>query len=268
MRSNSRKLLPSADTEIQDMGRWDAIYERGELLRWLGLYTWRVVERESFLVYSENYAFRILKKLLQLGRANVYELAKSSKNAGHYSTILRALRRMEKSTLVKVVPIDSTGGRKQKVYEVTLLGELVESLASGGWKGVAEKIAAMAPRFQDCQKAHEHFDPYYYWRLAHSVIWSLMRTSMPSNVDVDLERVVTETEGEWIKANIIKKLNDTRALSQNSHYLEKLSNIQWIGSMITQMLDEYCREWETWLKTLHALRQELAFRFSVRQTPA
>lgn len=267
MRSNSRTRLPSADTEIHGQARWDATFAREELLRELGLFTQRVLEGEMLLVYTENNAFRILKKLLKLGSANVYELAKSSKNAGHYSTILRALRRMEKQGLVKVVSMDNIGGRSQKVYEVTLLGELVESLARGGWKEVGEKVTAMTPRFRDCQKVHEDFDPYY-WRLAYSIVESLMRTSMPSSVDIDLEKVVTKNESEWINANIIKKLDDPQDMSQNLHYLEKLSNIQWIGVMITQLLDEYCRERETWLKTLYAFRQKLILRLSGRQAPA
>jgi predicted transcriptional regulator len=254
--------LPSADTEIQGQDRWNAIYERGELLRKLGLYTLRVIEGKVLLDYTENNAFRILKKLLQLGGANVYELAKFSKNAGHYSTILRALRRMEKRGLVKVVPKDSTSGRNEKVYEVTLFGELIESLASGGWKGMAEKIAVIAPRFQDCQRAYERFDPSYYWHHAYSIVESLMRTPMPNNVKFEIERVVTENEGEWIKTNLIKKLNDPQTVSQNLHYLKELSDVQWIGCIVLQLLDEYYSEWEKWLKTLNAFRHELSFRFT------
>lgn len=257
MRSNNGNRLPPADTEIRGQDRWDAIYKRGEFLRKLGLYTSRVIKGEMFLVYTENNAFRILKKLLKRDGANVYELAKFSKNAGHYSTILRALRRMEKRGLVKVVPKDSTSGRSEKVYEVTLFGELAESLASRGWKGMAEKIAVITPRFQDCQRAHEPFDPYYYWRHAYSIIESLMRTPMPNNLEFDIERVVTENEGEWIKTNLIKKLNDPQTVSQNLHHLEELSEVQWIGCIILQLLDEYYKEWEKWLKTLNAFRQQL-----------
>jgi len=256
MRSDSHTRLPSADTEIQSEARWDAQRSREEILGRLGLYALRPKEGEVLMVYTESNEFRILKKL-QLGRANVYKLAKSSRDAGHYSTILRALRRMERKRLVKVVKGSNSGERKQKVYEVTLLGELVKSLAIGGWKRVAEKIAAGSSKFQDCQKAHQPLDPYYYWHQAHNMIESLMHLPVPSNLQIDLDRAAEENECDWIKANVIEKLSNPQTRSQDLHRLEILSNVHWIKSVIVHLLDEYSNEWGTWLKTLEDFKLEL-----------
>ena len=85
----------------------------------------------------------ILKKLSQ-GSANVYELKwKRLRDIDvHYSTVLRALRRLEKKKLVRVVS-QKNSGRRGKTYACTLVGSAGTS-TSRSW--VARLLATRPTR--------------------------------------------------------------------------------------------------------------------------
>jgi DNA-binding PadR family transcriptional regulator len=252
----------SADIDIEDAIRIKRAYEaqncREILLRNLQLYSFKTDER-GFNVLAERIEFRILKKLLKIGRANVYEISKSSRDIGHYSTVLRALRRMEKKNIVQSVSGISSG-RKTKIYEVTLLGELIESLGTGGWKLTAEKIAKRSSKFKDCQEAHKSFDQHYYWIQTSTIIENLMRLSENKDLPPNLEELVMESEFVWIKTNLIERLNDRKERSEKLDFLEKLSNIDWIFPIIIRYINEYTEEWREWLKNIDNFKQKLLAR--------
>jgi len=225
-----------------------------ELLRSLGLYAYK--SNGSRRILTERAEFKILKALLKLGHANVYEISRSSKNIGHYSTILRALRRMEKKNLVRVV-LEGKTGRRKKVYQVTVLGEIIGPLAKDGWKRAAERIATRSSRFQDCQKAHQSFDPYYYWYQTKDIIENLIHPSTNKGLQSDLEEVVVKCEFRWIKTFVIEKLSARDNRSENLHILQKLSNIDWIRPVIIQYIADYVGEEKEWLKIIDDFKRKL-----------
>ena len=246
------KKLPSADTEIIGEDRWNAQNQREDLLEKIGLYSRRA--EAGWLVPTENLEMMLLKLLLKLKRANVYEISKS-KNVGHYSTVLRGLRRMEKRKLVYSI-LKCDGGRHKKIYQVTLLGELVAYLAKGGWKGTSKRIASKSSNFRDCQAVHELYDPCYYWRLTQRILEKMLQQSS-STQEIDLEQIVAETEFNWIETNIIEKLSERKNLAENLDLLERLGNIEWIRSMIVQKICQYFEEWKEWLNAIEVVKTKL-----------
>jgi DNA-binding PadR family transcriptional regulator len=249
------KLAP-ADMDIIGKDRWEdrlnAQNQREQLLEEMGLYSYRALNGWSAL--TENLEMVLLKQLHKLKSANVYELSQS-KNVGHYSTVLRGLRRMEEKKLVFSI-LKSNEGRHEKIYEVTLLGELFESLAQDGWKGISKRIASLSLKFRDCQLVHELYDPCYHWRLTRLILEKLIQ--QPNNKPkTDLEQIVADTEFNWIKENIIEKLSEHQSMTEKLDLLERLGSIEWIKPVIIQQIGQYFDEWKIWLKAIDVFRTNL-----------
>jgi DNA-binding PadR family transcriptional regulator len=118
----------------------------------------------------------ILKNLSK-GSANVYELKwKRLRDIDvHYSTVLRALRRLEKKKLVRVVS-QRDSGHRGKTYACTLLGNLVVALTKKGLSGAAKIVAENSRSFRECIRIHLSFDSDYPSIMMESVILKILNT--------------------------------------------------------------------------------------------
>jgi DNA-binding PadR family transcriptional regulator len=227
-----------------------------KLLTNMHLFAYKVVnlgETRYKLRLKARNEFKILKKLAKLGHANVYEISKSLKDAGHYSTILRALRRMERKGLVRAIIGDHADDRGQKTYEVTLLGKAIISLAEGDWKRAAEKIAEQSSKFRDCQRMYQVLGYDYYEYLTYYVIESLMYPKTSRDLDAERKQVdeeVTQRSGRWIRKNIMPKLNVRETRSEGLRQIEQLMDIPWMRPILIQFIEEYVSEMKDWLRTV------------------
>lgn len=184
--------------------------------------------------------------------ANVYELSKKLSDVGHYSTILRALRRLEQKKLVRGVL--SIEGRREKVYFTTFLGDLIIALAHGGWKATAQILAESSSSFRECIKAHFFRNPYRYWSLTRDIIKILcMRVDVPPNI----EGTVRHSEIDWIKEHIATYLNDPSCRPWISKYLTKMSHVSWIKSELIPFIDYHIEVEKEWLRTLADFKKDL-----------
>lgn len=229
---------------------------KGELLRNMHLFCYEFTETALARLKPRN-EFRILRKLAKLRCANVYRISKSLRDAGHYSTILRALRRMERKGLVRNVRTNHEN-RSQKTYEITLLGKAVTVLGQDDWKHAAEIIAARSPRFSDCQKICQTIGSVYYQYLTYHVIESLMYPTTLRDVDGEckqIEEAVAQGNENWIRKNIMPKLNDTEARSDYLQQIELLLNIPWMRLIAAKCIEEYVSEWKGWLETVEGIKQ-------------
>jgi len=232
------------------------------LLTNMHLFCYEFIETDKtghqFFRLKARNEFKILKKLAKLGHANVYRISKSLKDAGHYSTILRALRRMERKGLVRTIA-EEHKDRSQKTYEATLLGQAIRVLAEGDWKRAAEKIAAQSSRFLDCQKIHQALGSEYYQYLTYHVIESLMYPTTLRDPEADRDQAevaVTECNGNWIRKNVMPKLNDPHTRSDGLRQIEQLASISWMRSVVVQCIEEYVSEMKDWLNTIDGIRQK------------
>jgi predicted transcriptional regulator len=259
---NQESSLPPPDL----LERWasEAIFasRKDELLRNMHLFRLALVERgetqTQFWGLKARNEFRILKKLVKLGHANVYRLSKSLKDAGHYSTILRALRRMERKGLVRSV-IEEHKSRGQKTYEATLLGEVIKSLAERDWESAAEKIGTQSPRFRDCQRMHQILGSDYYHYLTYYVVESLMYPKTTMSIEAEQEQVemaVTERNAKWIEKEIMPRLNNLETRSASLHQIEEFVKIPWMKSIAIHCLEEYSSEMRDWLKTIEGVKEK------------
>jgi DNA-binding PadR family transcriptional regulator len=239
-------------------------FRKDKLLRNMHLFTYELTEigetQEQFLRLKPRNEFKILRRLVKLGRANTYEISKSLKDAGHYSTILRALRRMEKKGLVYTISGEHKN-RGQKTYKVTLLGEIIKSLAEGNWKSAAEKIASQSSRFRDCQKMLQALGSDYFEYLTYHVIESLMYPTTLRDLEAECKQVeeeVTECSGNWIRKNVMPKFNDLKTRSDSLRQVEQLMDIPWMRSIVIQCVEDYVSELKDWLRTIDGVKQKYA----------
>jgi len=150
---------------------------------------------------------KILEKLSRR-EANVYELRwKRLRDVNvHYSTVLRALERLEKKKLVKIIS-SSKVGRRYKTYANTLSGDLVLALAKKGLDGTAKILAENSPSFRECLGAHSSLGQDHYMFLTREVVWEI---SMGKKGNVithhDLDFYVRKAELLWIRRNVIDVL--------------------------------------------------------------
>jgi len=230
--------------------------QRQELLRKFRLTHLGRSKDSVWLVFKEGSESKILKSLLKIGCANIYRLSRVSKDAGQYSTVLRALRRLERKRLVQVT---TTIGkqRKQKKYSLTLLGELTASLAKGGWKLAAEKLAAHSSRFRESVTAHHSFNAYYYWPQTRDVIERLNKFPKYKNVEPNVEELVTAIEREWIFESIVQNLSDSEARATVFMEVKKLSHVDWIRPIVISFIDDFVGEEKEWLDELVHLKEAL-----------
>jgi len=206
---------------------------------------------------------RILTKLSTTGQTNVYKLWKSLHDAGHYTTVLRALGPLQLMKLVRVAPSSGTG-RKSRMYSITLLGELILALVKGGWRSAAQLLAENSPSFRECIRAHFSRNPYRYWSLTRDVIKEYVETAwkyLDPDVDIapfiDIEEVVKRIEVDWIKAHITEQLDDPSSRPWISKYLKRMSHFDWIASELSAFLDNYITNEREWLQTLEEFRRDL-----------
>lgn len=212
----------------------------------------------------------ILKNLLH-GNANVYELKKRLRDIDvHYSTVLRALRRLEKKKLVRVISQRDVG-RREKTYACTLLGDLVVALAGNGLRGAARIVAESSKSFRECVEVHLSFDSDYPLSMTESIIWNILNsesgeTAMRSDLDVYVRNV----ELEWIKANIVKALiyDPSRpdfhdeyyhplSRPETLRYLKKIAHINWISNWVVEVIEKYVEKEREWLQELEDFKREV-----------
>lgn len=199
-------------------------------------------------------ALRVLTELSEAGGANVYELWRKMPGVGHYSTVLRALRKLEQENLVRVVP-SSGEGRSQKICAMTLYGELILALVKDGWKLAAQLLAEKSSTFRDCIRAHFSRDPYYYWGLTRDIIEEIKTYII---IDIpDIEEIVRRLEIEWIEAHIVEELDNPSSRLWISKYLKRMSHAGWIRSELLPYLADYIEKERDWLQTLDGFKNDL-----------
>jgi len=209
---------------------------------------------------------RILIELSKIGFENVYQLSKRMRNIGHYSTVLRALRRLEKEKLVKVVPSDAK--RNSKFYMVTQLGELITDLVEGGWKAAANTLAERSSSFRDLIKVHRPlrsptgrgligFGLCYYWSLTRDVIGGLQEYRKFKNLQPPLESIVRQIEYDWIGETLTQAVHDPSSRREIAEYLKRSAHIAWIRSTTRSFVEEWMDEEKEWLQGLDELKRGL-----------
>jgi hypothetical protein len=167
---------------------------------------------------------------------------------------------MEKKGLVRSITVNSRN-RRQKTYEVTLLGNAITVLAKENWRRAAEEIAQQSSRFLECQRIFQALGLEYYQYLTYRVIESLMYPTKLREPEADLEQAeqaVTEANVNWLKQKIIPKLNDITMRSDGLRQIEQLASIHWMRSIIAQCTEEYILEAKNWLKKIEAVRKRSA----------
>lgn len=208
---------------------------------------------------------RILMELSEAGQTNVYQLWKRlhDEHARYYTTVLRALHPLKTMHLVRVVPSSGTG-RSERIYAITLLGDLILALVKGGWKSAAELLAERSPSFRECIRAHFSRDPYRYWSLTRDVIeeyvkiaWEYIATDVDIDSFTDVEEIVRRYEIEWVKEHIVNELNDPSSRLWISKYLKKMSQVDWIWSELLSFLDDHIAQEKEWLQTLDEFKSDL-----------
>jgi len=211
----------------------------------------------------------ILKKLSR-GSANVYELKwKRLRDIDvHYSTVLRALRRLEKKKLVRVLSSKEVG-RRDKTYICTLVGELVVALVRNGMNGATRIIAESSRSFRECIGVHLSFDSDYPLSMTESVIWNILESEKgESATRSDLDAYVRKVELEWVNSNIVKALTYDpsrpdldgyyRPLSRSEilRYLKKVTHISWISYSVVRVIEKHIEKENEWLQALEDFKRE------------
>ena len=240
----------------------------------------------SYWLNLSNPAHRILYKLglsargkneleilkeLSHGSGNVYELQKRLRVIDvHYSTVLRALRRLERKKLVKVVSqIDVV--RREKRYACTLLGVLVVALARNRMSGAARIVAESSKSFRECVGVHLSFDSDYPLAMTESIIWNILNNERGETVvRSDLDAYVRKNELEWIRANIVEALYPKPSrpyLDYEYHYslsrpeilryLKKITHISWISDWLVPVIEKYVEKENEWLQALEDFKREV-----------
>lgn len=183
----------------------------------------------------------ILLALMDMTRSNVYKLSKRLPNVGHYSTVLRALKRLEKKRLVKVLPSETKSGRNRKVYTMTVLGEIVAALARFGWKAAAQVACEKSTRFSECIQVNQSFEPYHYLRLIRDVMRRIMRIMKMTSfgIEVNLDEIVTSTQFSDLSPLLNEMLLDPNNIPKVSTHLKKLSTVDWIRPLVIGMCKDY-----------------------------
>jgi len=203
----------------------------------------------------------ILKELSH-GSRNVYKLKKDLRNIGvDYSTVLRALRRLEKKKLVRVVSQRDVG-RREKKYACSLLGELVVALAKNGLSGAAQILAESSKDFRECVGVHLSFDSNYSPSLTESVIWRILKSKREEPaVRSDLDVYVRNVESEWASYAMYACMPDFdhwyRERTKILRYLNKVAQISWINDFLVQVIEKYIEKEKEWLQGLEDFKREV-----------
>jgi len=217
----------------------------------------------------------ILKELSK-GSTNVYELKwkRLRDNDVHYSTVLRALRRLEKKKLVRVVS-QRVSGHREKTYACTLVGALVVELARNGMSGAARIVAESSKSFRECIKVHLSFDSDYPSIMMESVISKILNTKKVEPViRSELDDYVRNSELEWVKAHIVRALfhdpygpnfEDRYSIHLHSplsrpeilRYFRKIIHISWIRDFVIRFIEPYTQKENEWLQALEDFKREV-----------
>ena len=210
---------------------------------------------------------KILKQLLP-SKANAYELKwkRLKDSSEHYSTVLRALRRLERKKFVRLVS-SSEEGRRNKTYACTLLGELVVALARKGLKAPTQIIAQSSASFRECLEIHSTIDPYHCERLTIEIIEDILNSKGQEAVThLDLDLYVKDVEFKWARRNIIEELNNASSRPRVLRYLRKASDIKWLSEWLVPNLEKHVEKEGEWLQTLKDFNREAKLTKLLEQT--
>ncbi len=207
---------------------------------------------------EEGTKLKILVELSEAERSNVYELWKRLPDVGHYSTVLRALETLWDKNLVERER--SIEGRRKKIYALTLLGELIARLATGGWRSAAQLLAEGSSSFRECIRAHFSRDPYRYWLLTRDIIEKVKPYLFIRIPSPEVEEIVRNIEIEWAKVYFVENFNDPEFRAWISKYLKKMAHVSWIRSELLPFMDNFIEEERTraceWLQVLDGFRSD------------
>jgi len=224
--------------------------------------TWRergLLSGLGLATYWGKYKIELkILKQLRLKRANVYELKwKKLRDVNvHYSTVLRALKRLEQKKLVRIVSLNKVG-RRRKIYACTLLGELIVATAEVGLKAGAQIIAESSKSFRECIGVHLGLDPDYPFYLTEEIIWEIARSKRGEMViRPDLDFYVRNIERRWVRKNIIEELSNLSSRPRILRYLKKITHIDWIRHYVKQGTMQYAKRENEWLQTLEDFGRE------------
>lgn len=229
----------------ENLLRAQAEFEIDFFLHGLGLVTH--ARASIFRAYKWKVDLKILDKLLP-SKANVYELKhrRLKDSDEHYSTVLRALRRLERKRFVKLVSSEKEG-RRNKTYACTLLGELVIVVARKGMEAASQIIAESSQSFRECLEIR----PSHWEQLTMETIRGVFNSKGEDAVThSDLDLYVRNAEFNWARNNIIKNLNDLSSRPDIRGYLRALPNIKWLGKWLAPTLEKHVEKEGAWLQTL------------------
>ncbi|NIO37174.1 hypothetical protein GTO27_05660, partial [Candidatus Bathyarchaeota archaeon] len=223
----------------------------------------------------------ILKQLSH-GSANVYELRRKRLRDidVHYSTVLRAFRRLEKKKLVKVVSSKKVG-RRRKTYDLTLIGKLIVALARNGMNGATKMIADNSQSFRECASVHSSLRPWqdYPSSMTSLIIWNILESGKGETATLaDLDFLVRKIELEWARTKlegVLYNLDEEEYLARGAHpvhlhhfyslyesaydsfplsrpemlkYLRKITHIDWLAEWAVQTIEKYVKRETEWLQ--------------------
>lgn len=198
--------------------------------------------------------FKVLSSLIELNKANTYNIWKNSK-LKHYPTVLRTLKKLEAKGVVKASK--ERGERGERFFAPTLLGTLVPALIGKDRKKLVDTMSEKSSKFKDLVESKIEEDFLYSWAI--DTIRHLSMDSekkMPENLNKILEYEVYDDLGGWT-IDVTNCRDNEKELSELMCKLRNFASCKWVKNLVLIHLNNWLNNAKKDQENLEKFIQEL-----------
>jgi DNA-binding PadR family transcriptional regulator len=189
----------------------------------------------NHLVQLTETEHEILKILISNKVGSAYSLHKNSK-LNHYSTVLRALKQLERAGYVEA-RTEISGARGKRLYSLTIIGKVMYYVLRGEKKQIIEILKHNSNRFQDMLNAKLNDIDYWVCELIKGLLLDIKAIWFKRHEVVSIDLRLQYYVEDFFRERLLD-LND-----QKIQEIREICEIKWIRDFGIKLMSEYS-DWQ------------------------
>lgn len=167
---------------------------------------------------------KVLDTLITMKSGNAYSSWKTS-GLKHYPTVLRALKKLEKKSLVKI--LSKSGARGERIYAPTIAGTFISYIFDREEKKIVKMVAENSSLFRKLSEIEKNDDLAFY--AVRDILWNVYRKEKLVGINEAVETRVGEEITGWVM-----QLDE-----HAQEWILKRSKIKWVRERAIREVESY-----------------------------
>lgn len=178
---------------------------------------------------------KILAILISHKVGSAYSIQRNSQ-LKHYSTVLRALKKLEEKGCIEA-KTEISGARGKRVYSPTMIGKVANYISKNEKKQIIELFKQNSNRFRAMVDAEvENIDDWVY-DIATGLIWNLRANELERSKLKNINEILLDFVYDFFMERLLE-LDE-----ENIQEIKEISKIKWIRQYGIKLMSEYS-DWQ------------------------